>query len=436
MGLIVPAIELDYAFRRMKTIAAGVLPFVLSLLASVTSVSCGGKVADASPAPPPSPCDWDYQVLDESDLLASASLQVAVFDEDCPTRDTLVRGDLSQARVVESVPSGQSLPTFCELPAAVYCMVAVATRDCAVVGFGATPFDLSHHKHVTTAIQPVDSPISQCTGAQECVNGACVLADAGAPEGAPDGSSGPWTLVAVGQLPMGTDPGGALSSLCAVLTPAGFVVTYRDHHASDGGADGVRVFVSDDGAMGTATRFALSSCSGATDAGGAAAWSDLAATGFEAMREPACSAIDAPSMHVSLFDAHGATTDSAEYPLPDEIRLAPVHGAAAAPGGPQFLLAGASSSGGNLYTFDGTVVQSSMTPAGAKSSYAEVASSDKVLAVLADDSVHGGVTVSVATPGSTADPALFGAGTLAHNAALVAWDDRVLATLLAGDQVL
>ena len=124
----------------------------------------------------------DWVVEDTFSVFSSEHvIRLDVFSGTCPEKVILAEGAATGA-VIEEVLADDLIGvpiTVQGLHEEEYCFTAtMVNSSCEVVGFGATPADLSHHKHITTAInEAVDPPRGGCETGLVCQSGFCVSED-------------------------------------------------------------------------------------------------------------------------------------------------------------------------------------------------------------------------------------------------------------------
>jgi hypothetical protein len=118
-------------------------------------------------------------VRDSMDLVDESTLiRRQVFPGECPTKTALADGSAAGAEFVDILDHSMvdvELPID-GLSAAPHCFTAtLVDASCRVLAFGATPADLTHHTHITTALNElVDPPRGGCVNAGEvCQDAFC-----------------------------------------------------------------------------------------------------------------------------------------------------------------------------------------------------------------------------------------------------------------------
>jgi len=290
----------------------------------------------------------DVVLQDPLELREGATFaQLVIFDDGCPDKNRLAEGDVSGHRWMQSTSADGSFTEIGKLPKASYGFVALLRNDrCGVMGFGCTPVNLDHHRHVTIAVNElVDPPLGACEADETCSNSQCVP---GSPsEGGTDASdakpdTGPLTceleLVAAEGFDLPTESGMLYDGPAVVATPTGFVIAY--YEADPAGAEPrvVRLKISDEGEQDNRANSNIPSCAENTDSSGlAAAWNDEFGAGLMTLSRPACdeAAGDQPTMRAENFDREGETIAEQNYPLPSNIQLTPVKALAPSSSGDQ-----------------------------------------------------------------------------------------------------
>ncbi len=143
--------------------------------AAGTGGAAGYTIGDPGTGPTPAWVVEDPFTLQSPDH----TIRLEVFPGDCPDKGVLAEGTATGAILAQVLPDswlGASI-TVQGLDASPYCFSATAvSSSCEVVGFGATPADLSHHEYITTAINDVvDPPRGGCVAGFSCQDAFCKL---------------------------------------------------------------------------------------------------------------------------------------------------------------------------------------------------------------------------------------------------------------------
>ena len=335
-------------------------------------------------------------------------VELAVFDEACPSKTKLAGGDTSGNTWNQTQEFDGGFTEVGDLAKKKYGFSAVM-RDgnCGVVGFGCTPVDLEHHRHITVAVNtPVEPPRGGCASGETCQKGKCVKG--GVSEGGTDaeveadapGDSGPpnckLEVIAAESFDLPASTGFLYTGPAVAPTPSGFVVMYREVDSGGTLPRGVRMKIADNGTPGDRVNVALTPCTQLIDADGVSAtWNNKLGAGLMAVSLPACPPAGKPQMHISNFDQDGKTIAEIAYELPSPISIAPTKGLAPYPNANLFVLAAMAGTIPFLYVFDGVAVQQDPPPqqienGGGTSTYAQVASASAAVATLADSDLAGG----------------------------------------------
>jgi len=376
----------------------------------------------------------DVALEDPLDLRETAKYaQLVVFDGGCPDKAKLAEGDVSGNRWMQSVEMGGNFNEIGTLEKGPFGFAAVLRDDrCGVLGFGCTPVDLSHHRHVTVAVNElVSPPRGACDADETCANSVCV---SGAPEAGAeaDVDAGPLTceldLVATGSFELPTEVGSLFTGPAVVATPNGFVVMYR--RVEPGGVEpmGVRLKLTDQGDA-TEVEIELPSCGDDIAADGiAGAWNNTFGAGLMAVSLPPCG-MDKPRLHVSNFDRDGKTLAEYTYvDLPSRLVLSPVKAMAPAPGAKEFQLAAMAGPAPYLYVFDGLSVQANPPPAeihkgNGTATFTQISSGSIIRSLLTDSDLESGqLVVSVTDTGSGSSSTSFFERTTVTS--LLSWAER------------
>ncbi len=166
----------------MRRFHPGALCFVLALCGCSSSNSGPICVGDSRAS---SGCDTKEVPLDPCNFMPSAtSMDVAVYDGQCPTDPVLAAGDLSQAVQKQTVPPDQHFAPQKGLDRKSYGF-ALLLRDmnCHVIGFGCTEANLQNIREVRVAIRNWAAPDmnnlcvaatgGQCAAPATCNAGVC-----------------------------------------------------------------------------------------------------------------------------------------------------------------------------------------------------------------------------------------------------------------------
>jgi hypothetical protein len=386
----------------------------------------------------------DVELEDPLDLREGATFaQLVIYEGGCPEKADLAEGKITGQKWSQSISVDGNFNEIGSLEKTSYGFAALLRNDdCGVVGFGCTPVDLEHHRHVTIAVNElVSPPRGECASDETCNNSVCVKGSTG--EGGVDADAKPDTgpltcdlnLIAAESFDLPTQAGTLYTGPAVVATPTGFVIMYREADASGSSPRAVRVKISDEGEEDGRANVNLTPCADNIESNGlGAAWNDVLGAGLMAVSMPACpsSATDggvpAPRMHVSNFDREGNTITATEYNLPSTILLNPVKSVAASPGAPEFLVAAMAGAAPFLYVFDGVGVQQDPPPAeihkgNGTATFAQVATATNSRATLTDSDLEGGKLVVTVND--------VGSGTSSSNSfprttvtSLTVWSDR------------
>jgi hypothetical protein len=360
--------------------------------------------------------------------------QLIVFEGGCPDREKLAAGDVSGNRWMQSIKVAGNFNEIGNLEKAQYGFSAILRNDrCGVMGFGCTPVDLSHHRHVTVAVNElVNPPRGSCEANETCNNSVCVTGSPGE-GGVEDVDAGPLTceleLIAAGKFDAPTVAGTLFTGPAVVATPAGFVIMYREATPSGTDPRGVRLKITDEGDA-TRTNITLPACEqDVTSDGIGAAWNQNFGAGLMAVSLPVCGTEKpSPRLHVSNFDRDGKTLAEYTYDLPSRVILSPVKSMAASPGNNNFLAAAMAGDAPFLYVFDGLSVQQDPAPqeihkGNGAVTFTQIATATSTRATLTDSDLEGGkLIVTVADTGSGNSSTTSFSRT--NVTSLVAWGDR------------
>lgn len=407
---------------RTAPIVARCLPAVLLGLHALFAASCASEPV------------VEVVLEDPLELRSSATFaQLIVFEGGCPDREKTAAGDVSGNRWMQSIKASGNFNEIGNLEKAKYGFSAILRNDrCGVMGFGCTPVDLSHHRHITIAVNElVNPPRGSCEADETCNNSACVPGSAG--EGGVDVDSGPLScdleLIAAGKFDAPEETGTLFSGPAVVATPTGFVVMYREATASGTEPRGVRLKISDEG-VATPTYIPLPACEeDITSDGIGAAWNQNFGAGLMAVSLPPCGTENpSPRLHVSNFDRDGKTLAEYTYDVPSRLLLSPVKSLAPSPGTNNFLAAAMTGDAPFLYVFDGLSVQQDPAPqeihkGNGTVTFTQIATADTTRTTLTDSDLEGGkLIVTVADTGSGGTSTL--SFTRTNVTSLFAWGDR------------
>lgn len=427
-----------------------ILPHSLraSLLAASSVAALVAAVAIASCASKPV---IDVNLLDPDGVRAAAAwAELVVYKDDCPPLAVREAGDVSGAERTFTVAADQSFPNVGDLEKSKYGFaVMLKNEHCGIIAAGCTPVDLNHHRHITVMLnETTNAAVAACKAAnsEACVLGNCVKGDgdAGSSDATADGDATAdagaeckLQVIAADNLDLPIDVGSAYMGPDVVATPKGFVIVYRAIDAAGTTAKAVRQFVDDTGKKATAQTSDAPGCAGNQAANGlAAAWSAQQSAGFMTIASIPCGSEPAKA-YVANFDQDGKSLADVSYPLPGEIAVAPVAGAASSPNSVKYFLASVSGGAPQLYTFTGSVVEPTIETVdngGGVSTFAQIATATKIVATLADtDSQSGRIAVAVRAPTAATFQDVFLPA--APFAALTAWSNRALAAIPSGNLV-
>lgn len=364
--------------------------------------------------------------------------QLVIFDGGCPDKADLAEGKIEGYRWMQSIDADGGFNEIGSLEKAEFGFAALLRNDrCGVMGFGCTPVNLEHHRHITIELnERVDPPLGACGAGETCSNSLCIsgsLPEAGtdAEDAKPD--TGPLTcdleLIAAANFDSPTAAGFLYGGTAVVPTPTGFVVSYHEADPTGTTPRLVRLKISDEGEETARTNVGLSACAETIASNGVgSAWNDKLGAGLLAASRPPCAAGDKPTMHISNFDRDGKTIAEQPYELPSNILLSPIKAVAASPTDEKFLLAAMAGTVPFLYVFNGVSVQTDPAPAEIHEgtgtvTFAQVATAPNTRATLTDSDLEGGklvVTVNDVGTGSSSTTS-FPRTTVTS---LTVWQDR------------
>jgi hypothetical protein len=104
--------------------------------------------------------------------------QLAIFEGDCPSPETLAFGRIGMAIEVQTVAVTDDFGEIGKLKKAKFGFSALLrTADCSVIAMGCTPVNLETHRHITIEVDAVNPPSGACDTAagQSCTGGVCLL---------------------------------------------------------------------------------------------------------------------------------------------------------------------------------------------------------------------------------------------------------------------
>jgi hypothetical protein len=371
--------------------------------------------------------------------------QLVIFDNGCPDRTKLANGDVSGYRWMQSVEVDGNFNEIGTLDKAPYGFAAILRDDyCGVIGFGCTPVDLSHHRHIAIAVnEEVSPPRGSCDTDQVCANSVCIAGNPTEEDADTEEDIGPlnceFDIIASGNFDLPATASTVYSGPVVVATSNGFVIMYREAEPSGLHPVGVRLKVTDQGNV-TRNNINLPACAqNNRDDGIAAAWNGSLGAGLMAVALPSCGPENA-QLHVSNFDRDGKTLADHQYKnVPAPLHIHPINAMAPAPASKNFLLATMQGPVPLLFVFNGITVQGDPPPSeihkgNGKATFTQISSSESIRSLLTDSDLDDGKILVSVVDISTGSESMTD---FEHSpiTSLVSWSERTVVAQPSGDSL-